>query len=345
MKEFDVKNKNVKQANIVEAGNNAAGNNYIDNRQKRTTIIKPQVSETKYKEPETYRPSLRDREDDIVSGVGYIIDRYDDKKMTVINLIDNDGYYMADHTQLDMKERIFDYEIDLGKTRFVEFTGKVNKYKRSNKTIDYSIDLHHKPLLFDGRWYNCNIDYSILDNGFNEQKINNFLSKASTRELEDLIMKISNELNIITKFEFNNNFIFDFIVNTFFLNRATYDLYEGNIRGLQCSNYALADLLYIISNVLFTFKTLNLVILDNLLADISYSCNIIQHVSSYNQGNDLDFKKYCKRHLNIETNKQLANAWNTMLNRKRNFGKQVNPNNIKLNDILNNAFHIINLYI
>lgn len=265
--------------------------------------------------------------------------------MTVINLIDDDGYYMADHTQLDMKERVFNYKVDLRETRFVEFTGKVNEYRRSNNTIDYYIDLDHKPILLDGHWYNYNVDLTLIDNGFDEQKINNFLEKASTRELEDLIMKIANELNIMTKFEFNNNFIFDFIVNTFFLNRATYELYEGKIRGLHCSNYALADLLYLISDILFSFKISNSINLNNLLADISYSCNVIQNVTTYDQGHDFEFKKYCKQHLNIETKKQLANAWNTLLNRKRNFGKHTNPKDFKLQDILNNAFYIINLYI
>ena len=252
---------------------------------------------------------------------------------------------MADHTQLNMKEKEFNYKVDLNKTRLVEFTGKVEEYTRANNSIDYCINLHHKPLLYDGSWYNSEVDLSFIEGGFNEEKINKFIGKASTREFQDLIIKISNDLNILTKFEYNNNFIFDFITNTFFLNRATYDLYEGNIRSISCSNYALVDLLYIISAVLFEFKVSNVIKLEWLLPKIIYYCNIFQKVYSYNAGCDARFKKYCKQHLNIESNKELNKAWGVLLKRQMNFGSNPNPNNFNQEDIIDTAFYIINQYI
>lgn len=351
MKDMANGNFNAKQVNIAE-NNSEIGANVInggiDNR-KQTIINKPPVSQIKYKEPETYRPSLKDREDDVVTGVGYISRKYDDKKYTIINLVDNDGYYMADHTQLDMKECEYNYNIDLQETRFVEFTGKVKEYIRSNGTKDYEIILHHKPKLFDGKFIH-NPDLSIVDKDYDINKINDFISnKACTRDIQDLIIKISNELNILTKFEYENNFVFDYIVNTFFLNRATYDLYEGNIRSISCSNNALVDLLYIISATYFYFKTSSIVELDCILGHITSWCNILQNVVDYfadtQSPNCKKFKKYCKQHLNIETNNELTKTWDVMKNRKRNFGNNPNPNEYELSSILEMSYYVLDKYI
>jgi hypothetical protein len=351
MKDMANGNFNAKQVNIAE-NNSEIGANVInggiDNR-KQTIINKPPVSQIKYKEPETYRPSLKDREDNVVTGVGYISKKYDDKKYTIINLVDDKGYYMADHTQLDMKEYEYNYNINLDETRFVEFTGKVKEYIRSNGTKDYEIILQHKPKLFDGKWVS-NPDLSIIAKEPDIDKIINFIScRACTRDIQDLIIKISKELNILTKFEYENNFIFDYIVNTFFLNRATYDLYEGNIRSISCSNDALMDLLYIISAVYFDFKTSNIIKLDCILSKITYWCNVIQNVVDYfadtKSPNCKRFKKYCKQHLNIETSEELSKAWDVMKNRKRNFGKYPNPDNYKLSDILEMSYYVLNQYI
>lgn len=312
-------------------------------------INKPSVSQIKYKEPETHRPNLKDREGNIVTGVAYISNKYDDKRYTIINLVDNEGYYMADHTQLDMKEYEYDYKIDLHKITFVEFTGKVNKYTRKNGTEDYEIILQRKPKLFDGTWIN-DPDYSLTNNEPNVDKINNYISqKACTRDIQNLIIEISKELNILTKFDYENNFIFDYIVNTFFLNRATYDLYEGNIRGISCSNEALVDLLYIISSTYFYFKTSNILKLDSILGHITSWCNVLQNVVDYfadtNSPNCKKFKKYCKQHLNIETNNELTKAWDVMKNRKRNFGNNPNPNEYELSSILEMSYYVLDKYI
>lgn len=312
-------------------------------------INKPPVSQNKYKEPETHRPNLKDREGDIVTGVGYISKKYDDKKYTIINLVDDKGYYMADHTQLDMKEYNYNYNVNLDETRFVEFTGKVKEYTRSNGTKDYEIILQHKPKLFDGTWINSP-DYSLTDKEPDIDKISDFIShKAYTRDIQDLIINISKELNILTKFDYENNFIFDYIVNTFFLNRATYDLYEGNIRGISCSNEALVDLLYIISSTYFLFKTSNILKLDSILGHITSWCNVLQHVVDYfvdtTSPNCKKFKKYCKQHLNIETDIELTKAWDVMKNRKRNFGNNPNPDNYELSDILEMSYYVLDKYI
>lgn len=343
--------------NIIQSGENnkiennqkfnKSNNNNIDKtiNNNKTIINKPPVSQIKYKEPETYRPSLKDREGDIVTGVGYISKKYDDEKYTIINLVDDKGYYMADHTQLDMKERVYNYNINLDKTRFVEFTGKVKEYIRSNGTKDYEIILQHKPKLFDGKWIS-NPDLSIVDKEPDIDKINNFIScRACTRDIQDLIIKISKELNILTKFEYENNFIFDYIVNTFFLNRATYDLYEGNIRSISCSNDALMDLLYILSAVYFDFKTSTVIKLEDILARITQYCNVIQNIYTYESGNDKKFKKYIKRHLNVESAQELNSAWDNIQNRKRNFGKYPNPYNYELSDILKMSYYVLNQYI
>ena len=249
---------------------------------------------------------------------------------------------------INMKEEIYDYGSELEECRFIIFTGVVNKYIRSNGTEDYEIILNHKPIFINEKYYSpLNNDElcEFLNKGYDENYINNFIRKvATTRDMQDIISEIIDEINDLTKFDFGNNFITSYIINTFMLNRATYDLYEGNMRSLICSNNALMDIIYIMSGILFNLKIINTGwSLSGILSTITHWCNIFQNVSDYHV--DKKFKKYCKTNLNIEKDKDLNKAWNVLLNRKRNFGDNVNPMGTHLYEILDMSYYVLNTMI
>lgn len=235
------------------------GNMTINNNENKKIIVinKPNVSQKNYRNPSTFRPSLKDRENETVTGYGFISGKYNDKYYTIINLVDEKGCYMADHTQMDLRESIYRYDYDISKACFIKFTGKVKRYQRKDKSIDFEIILTHQPILMDGFWFNPNSNeiYDYYNDEINIDKINNFISnKVSTRDIQNMILSISEDIDNITEFEFGKRFIFNYTTNTFFLNRATYDLYEQNIRGLSCSNDALMDLAYILAATLYYLK-------------------------------------------------------------------------------------------
>lgn len=334
--------------NYVKANIGDNNTNTFNDNSKNTIIIKkPSVQKIKYRDPETFRPKLKEREGDIVTGYGFIIKKYNSKFYTIINLVDEEGMYIADHTQINLKEVVFDYEINPW-IQLIKFTGKVNKYTRSNGTQDYEIDLIRRPSMYDGDLFNPDAENNLINKYSKEidvEKITDFVEKEATeRKIQDLIIMLSKEINIISSFDYGKNVIVDFIMNTFFLNRATYDLYDGNIRSISCSNYGLMDLTYILSVVLYDLETSDKINLGILFNKIVNWCNILQKVNSYDKGCDKNFKRYCKEHLNIETDDQLKEAWSTLLFRKRNFGDDV-TGGFTLEDILSTSFQVLNNYI
>lgn len=312
----------------------------------KTIINKPKVSELQYKEPETYRPHLKDREGEVVTGFGFIAGKsyYIDGGWVLINLIDVYDKYICDHVHINMKECIYNYSIEEGESTFIKFTGKIEKYVRKNGTKDYQINLIKPVKFINDMMYNSPSDDIYED--YNEDFISKFFENASRRELIDLTIKLKDELNELTSYEFGENFIYYYIINTFMLNRATYDLYEGNLRGLVISNYGLVDMIYVVSCTIFQIKTSHKLALIEILHLITVNCNILQNITNYNLNKDdyesIKFKKYCKSHLKI---KDLESAWNIMLNRRRNFGSNPNPYRIEMNDILDYSFHVLNKYI
>lgn len=345
MRDGDLNNSKI--SGVGDNNTNTFNDNSINDNSKHITIIKPNVQQIKYKNPDTFRPKLKGREGDNVTGYGFIVKKYNEKYYTIINLVDEEGMYMADHTQMDLKENVFNYKIEPW-IQLIKFTGKVNKYTRSNGTQDYEIDLVRRPSLYDGDLFNPDAEDNLIKKYSREvdiEKITKFTEEDATeRKIQDLIIVLSKEINVITSFDYGKNVLVDFIMNTFFLNRATYDLYDGNIRSISCSNYGLMDLSYILSAVLYDLETSDKINLGDLFNKIVNWCNILQKVSSYNKGCDLTFKKYCKKHLYIETEEQLKEAWSTLLYRKRNFGDDV-TGGFTLEDILSTAFQVLNNYI
>lgn len=330
---------------------NVAGGNYYDNCniniQKRTVINKQQASQKVYKEPKTFRPKLKDNDGKNVICYGFLIRKRDDGRYTVINIVDEEGKYMGDHVTIDMKEYVYDYKDELYDFRFIKFSGLVKRYTRKNGTTDYEVDLKHKPVFIDDSYYTPLLIEEIdefINSGYNEDKINKFIRKtATTRDMQDIIMELVKRINELTKFDFGNNFITSYIINTFMLNRATYDLYEGNMRSLICSNNALMDIVYIMSGILFNLKTIknfNGWKLKDILETITDWCNIFQNVTDYSH--DKNFKKYCKNNLNIEKDKELNKAYDVLLNRKRNFGYETNSTGIEIHEILDMSYYILN---
>lgn len=333
--------------NNINIKGNTDGGIVINNKNKIVIINKPNVSQKNYRNPSTFRPSLKDRENEHVTGYGFVANKYNDKYHTVINLVDEEGRYMADHTQLDLKETVYDYHIDLEDVRFIKFMGKVKKYQRKDNSVDYEIILTHKPILHDGFWFNPNMSniYDKYNIEVDVRKINDYIeNKISSRDIQNIILNISKEINELTKFDFGENFIFNYVTNTFFLNRATYDLYEKNIRGISCSNDALMDLAYILASLLYYLNTTRSSNIDTILTKATYWCNVMQNVRSYDKNYDCNFKKYCKRNLCMDTERQLKDAWFNLLNRKRNFGADV-TGDFTIEDILDSAYPVLNDYI
>ena len=368
MSNNDVYNNSINN-NVNMGDNNFNGNkNSIDQSVGKTienkTYVKLQYpkrqtqKEREQEQRKTERPGLRDKENKLITCFGLVVCKYQYSDFyTVVNVVDKNGNYIADHIQLNFKEDVYDYKgqnplLD----SYIRFTGLVGTYPKSNKE-EYCINITDKVDMTSSRIYYTEdiIDYEKVDVDYNN--IENYLKRANITKIYDLIDNLRNEINNITEDILSNDFIFYYIVNQYFLNRATYNMYEGEFRDQGFSEECVVDILVLLGHILFDLKFSSITDLYDLFKLICYSCNILQGVTKltiYNSFGNRDatyemnpeFIKFCKYKLGCEGNRKIGKLWNVATLRKYDFQMNIPRLDKLTKDMMTyRSYHMLSKYI
>lgn len=306
----------------------------------------------------TDRPGLRDRENKLITCYGLVVCQYPYSDLfTVVNVVDKNGNYIADHIQLNFKEDLYNYSgqnptLD----RYIRFTGLVGKYSKYDRE-EFCINITDKVDMTSSKLYYTEdiIDYEQIKIDY--KNIGNYLNKVNITKIYDLIDNIRDEINDITEVVLTRDFIFYYIVNQYFLNKATYNMYEGEFRDQGFSEDCVLEILLILAHVLFDLKDKEATDIYSLFELIAYSCNIFQGIRKFVVKNSFDehdakyndnpeFVKFCRDKLGYEGKRKLGNLWYNAKLRKLDFNMK-NPIHPKLTKdmITYRAYHMLNLYI
>lgn len=255
----------------------------------------------------------------------------------VLNVMDNNGLYVADHIHLDLSN-IRDYD-----SNFIEFIGKVQKYKKNDGSYDYEIKLTQNVIwLPDIYTRNQRYDYYVPD--YNQEKILAFRNKLSKDDYYNMIEKLRLRLNNIT-YEFGNNFIYNYIINVFMINTATTDLYKSDLRGMDLSIDTLLKFILVTANVINTLETMITIEILELFKMINNMCNIVQGITDYKHQSK-EFEIFCENELKLyKHGRKSDQLWNNVRHRMRNFGKDPNPYGYTLEDLSMYAYYVIHQYL
>lgn len=359
-------NMNNNTINVSNGSKFQQGNNIIDKKVDNKLIINKKIQypkrmtqkERENEQKKTERPGLRDRENKLITCYGLVVCPYPYSDFfTVVNVVDKNGKYIADHIQLNFKEDEYDYSgqnplLD----RYIRFTGLVGKYKKSNME-EFCVNITDKVDMTSSKLYYTEdiIDYEKVKIDY--KLIGDYLYRNNITKIYDLIDNIRDEINEITEVVLSKDFIFYYIVNQYFLNKATYSMYEGEFRDQGFSEECVLDILIILSHVLFDIKYKETTDLFSLFELICFSCNIFQGIDRFIIRNKFDsfnasykdnpnFIKFCKHKLGCEGNRKMGNLWYNAKLRKLDFN-MVNPNHPKLTKemIMYRAYHMLNSYL
>lgn len=338
---MSVGNNNSNNSNIGDNNNKSFNENSFNITNITNIYPKAQSKKEKDKEREQkQRPYLADKEGKLVKGYGYIVKQYSDDLYTVINLTDLNGVYMADHVQMDIKDNIYDYKY---KSNFIYFEGYSHQYRRKDGTYDYEINISEPIEFLGNKVMNCNYTEKYYDIELNFDKFLKYFYKVEYNELFRLLNKLSERLDKLT-IEFGKRFVYNNIINNFMLYNATYDLYNEELQNDMINIEGLISLILIISSTIFKIETNTTMDIEFILSYIAYACNLEQGITTYNKQTK-EFERFCNN-INIPINsKKLKKAWNKIILRKQNFGKNVNPFEITKNMLAETAYLILDEYI
>jgi hypothetical protein len=306
----------------------------------------------------TDRPGLRDRENKLITCYGLVVCPYPYSDLfTVVNIVDKNGNYIADHIQLNFREDIYNYSGQIPTLdRYIRFTGLVGKYPKSDRD-EFCVNITDKVDMTSSKIYYTEdiIDYEKIK--INYKNIGNYLNKVNITKIYDLIDNIRDEINDITEVVLTKDFIFYYIVNQYFLNKATYNMYEGEFRDQSFPEECVLDILLILSHVLFDLKDNEVTDVYSLFELISYSCNIFQGIEKFIIKNSFDeydakyndnpkFIKFCRDKLGCEGKRKLGNLWYNAKLRKLDFNMKNPVHPVLTKDMITyRAYHMLNSYI
>lgn len=304
----------------------------------------------------TMRPNLKDKLNQHIECFGYVIGNYRDMedRYTVINLIDvNGNIYTADHIQLDFKQNEYNYRIQLDDDgNFIRFEGVVIEYPK-NGIVDYTVDLTRKVNILPSNFIMIHDNIDFDNRQINYKKISNYLSSSNMSKIYDLLDMIKSKINECTEGYVSEDFIYYYIINQYFLNQATYYIYEGNLRDQGFSGNVILQILVILSNILKDIYEYSDHTLPDIMKSVAQYCNIIQSVDNYDgYEKNNKFIKFVSTYIcNSNSNgkvgkKKLKQLWRVVEYRMTNFD-EMNPNIFKLDvdKLTARAYQVINEFI
>lgn len=342
--------------NVVNLNDNGKINKFVMGDNHETIInnykmLPKRISKKEREEKEkiTRRPCLKDKLGQKVTCFGYIVGKhkYLTHLYTIVNVVDIKGEFAADHIQLDFKEDIYNYTYDKGS--YIRFTGIVKSYiRKSNNTIDYTVEITKKVLILSG-------DYDLLDvynpiRKLPDSNIEKFLCGQNITKIQDVILKIRDDINDLTNGLFFEDYLYYYVLNQYTLNQATYSFYQGELRDQNINEDCILGILIILASLLYELKTRDSYI-GEIMSHIAIKCNILQGIEKYTRPEDNPGLQTFYRDIISNTNQQpgkklLKYLFNFIANRYYDFGhKTTNDLKISVKDIKQQAYTIIEQFI
>ena len=329
-------NKN-KMSNTLQGNSNKLNKSLMNIDKSNSTIIYKKIEyptrqskeEREKLEKITQRPALMDNVGKHITCFGLVAGKHRNGLYTVINVVDKHGKYVADHIHLDFKEDLYDYKgIDPLLDRFIRFTGIVSTYKKGEND-DYCINIIDKIDIRASLLYYIGdpIDYEVLETF--PDKINEFLRTCNITAIYNIIDEIRNRINILTEDVACKDFVYYFIINQYFLNTATYSIYDGELRDQGFNECCIIDLLILLSVTLYDLKTHTSIDLYTLFHKIVCYCNLIQGINKFNRyvngferilpyDYNPGFARFCEK-LGYEGKRKFNTLWANALLRRKSF--------------------------
>lgn len=206
-----------------------------------------------------------------------ICDKTEIERSPVLNLIEvNNNNYLSDHINIERElvEDILNTE-PYGVVTLIEIYGRVYKYGEGNDR--YSIDPKAlkngyirklsdniiNPLETIDYGNNCNLTYEdLVDNEYWLQ------TKLNTNELKALISYLRNYINIITKNDLCEDFIYNYIINNYLLGLNQFDLYYKEIPDDKLNKNHYVELVYLLINIVVLLSKQDQIKINNLFQEI-----------------------------------------------------------------------------
>lgn len=310
--------------------------------------------EIQEKEKMTKRPCLKDKLNQKITCFGYIVcrHRYLTHLHTIINIVDINGEYVADHIQLNLKEDIYDYTYDYKIGNYIRFTGIVKTYTREDGSIDYMVDVSKKVLVLSEDYDLLEKPYNYIETKLDIDKIDNYISTQNITKLYDMIENLRIQINELTNGLYFEDYLYYYIINQYTINTSTYSVYQGELRDQNMNEDCIIGILLLLGSLLFELKTTEETNLYNIMKNIIMECNVLQGIDQYTTYNDnpnlKTFYQEC-----LSKNKQpvgrktIEKAFRFILNRFYNFKSTIpyDKNKLDVDVIKHRAYHMIQKYI
>ena len=204
----------------------------------------------------------------------------------------------------------------------------VSTYKKGEND-DYCISILDKIDIRASSLYYIGdpIDYEVLETF--PDKINEFLRTCNITAIYNIIDEIRNRINILTEDVACSDFVYYFVINQYFLNTATYSIYDGELRDQGFNECCILDLLILLSVTLYDLKTHKSIDLYTLFHKIVCYCNLIQGINKFDRYVDgferilpydynPGFVRFCKK-LGYEGKRKFNSLWANALLRRKSF--------------------------
>lgn len=344
----NINNNSINKSNIL--GNSSTADSSFNNESYNTTNsynktiinniypIRKSEKDKKKEQDKIQRPYLHDKVGKIIKGYAYVSKEYKPGVYTIMNLTDINGKYIADHIQLDIKENLYNY--DDYRSKFIKFIGVANEYNYKNGDVNYGIDIS-EPVIFLSD--NIITENKLFSDEVDIDNIRQYLYNVEFNDLQKIMKTLYKRLSDLT-IEFGVDFIYNYLINSYTLYNATYDLYKGELQNNKLNDLAILDLIMLLGFVIYEIEcSVGNISLKNIFEYISFGCNVLQGIDTYNK-HSKGFENFCLNNIN-DNRKALKKAWSIARYRKINFGSDPNPHNITKNRIAVSAYNILNEYI
>lgn len=313
--------------NMVDSNNNTISNvnkNKINNTSNNSTInyFITKKKHNKEENKKNKRPGLKDKEKKIINFEAMVVGTYRNYSdtITIINVHSGEKY-MADHTQLRLKETLEELIEKNGYTScLLRSVGQIYEYISGTKT-DFGINILdlNKITFLPDIYYNPDETDDIYD--VDVDNCYNKLMEARHNDMLDYIEQIRILINELTNDFLTKDFLYHYIINQYSLNTLNYDMYYNSLQSDEFDDDDLYRLILILGNVLFDLQSNYEIGLYSIMKHIAMNLNTVQNVISFNCVQkeskiiNKKFKKYCEK-LRVGFGK----GWEMVVNRNKDFG-------------------------
>ena len=260
---------------------------------------------------------------------------------TVINIVDvNTGNFLSDHIQINadvVDKHIYESSNEI---YLIEFAGRVYNYDETRADA-YSVDVAHEKGFLEIQ-NTVHIVDEIESTCGDSKAMTNYLSVLNANDLAIIIEYLQKLLNKITKADFGENFIYNYILNQLMFNTNNKDLCLARLPLEYLRTNHLIDLIVLLSATISYLSTMPESI-SYLFTNIALCISGVQCINNFNKS-DTCFERYVLRFEASKLKLSPKSAWKVVYQRVKNFNLQ-NEQPPTRDLLLESASDIFNMYV